>query len=140
MSMDRNKNLYQAETSKSSAQFTVDFATVCRKYDFVVNNSDSMDMKETFTKHGGVVADDFDLYMMQICKPTKADKSLSFNPERAILMPKFVMVFSYNGKTQIRYMSYGMADIAAMVPGDSSFPDSLADSFAKIRSMIDEAR
>ncbi len=31
-------------------------------------------------------------------KPTKADKSLAANPERAILMPKFVMVFSKVGK------------------------------------------
>lgn len=137
--MDRNENLYQAETTKSAARFAADFEEVCKKYAFVVNNSDTMDMKKTFGAHGGVVPDDFDVHMMQVCKPTKADKSLTANPERAILMPKFVMVFSKDGKTQIRYMSYSAADIAEMVPGDSKFPESLAETFAKIRSMIDEA-
>ena len=138
--MDRSENLYQAETAKSAARFAADFEAVCRKYDFVVNNSDSMDMKKTFRAHGGVVPDDFDLHMMQVCKPTKADKSLTANPERAILMPKFVMVFSKDGVTQIRYMSFSAADIAEMVPGDLKFPESLAETFAKIRSMIDEAK
>jgi len=78
--------------------------------------------------------------MMQVCKPTKADKSLTANPERAILMPKFVMVFTKEGKTQIRYMSYSAADIAEMVPVDPQFPESLAETFAKVRSMIDEAK
>lgn len=138
--MNRNEELYQAETSKSAAQFAGDFEKVCGKYAFIVNNRDVMDMKKTFRAHGGVVPDDFDLHMIQVCKPTKADKSLTANPERAILMPKFVMVFTKDGKTQIRYMSYSAADIAEMVPGDSKFPESLAETFAKIRSMIDEAK
>lgn len=138
--MNRSENLYQAETSKSAAQFAADFKAVCAKYAFVVNNADTMDMKGTFRAHGGVVPDDFDLHMMQVCKPTKADKSLTANPERSILMPKFVMVFSKGGKTQIRYMSYSAVDIAEMVPGDPMFPESLAETFAKIRSMIDEAK
>ncbi len=138
--MNRNENLYQAETTKGAAQFARDFEAVCKKSAFVVNNLDTMDMKQTFTAHGGVVPDDFDLHMMQVCKPTKADKSLTANPERAILMPKFVMFFSKEGKTQIRYMSYSAADIAEMVPGDAKFPESLAETVAKIRSMIDEAK
>jgi uncharacterized protein (DUF302 family) len=138
--MNRSENLYQAETIKGTARFVRDFEVICKKYGFVVNNSDSMDMKKTFRAHGGVVPDDFDLHMMQVCKPTKADKSLTANPERAILMPKFVMVFSKDGKTQIRYMSYSATDIAEMVPGDPKFPESLAETFAKIKSMIDEAK
>ena len=138
--MNRNENLYQAESAKSAALFAADFEAVCRKYAFVVNNSDTLDMKKTFAAHGGVVHDDFDLHMMQVCKPTKADKSLTANPERSILMPKFVMVFTKDGKTQIRYMSYSAVDIYEMVPGDAKFPESLAETFAKIRAMIDEAK
>lgn len=138
--MNREEDLFQAETTKSVARFVSDFEVVCGRYAFVVNNRDTMDMKKTFTAHGGVVPDGFDLHMVQVCKPTKADKSLTANPERAILMPKFVMVFTREGKTQIRYMSYGAADIAAMVPDDPKFPESLAETFAKIRSMINEAR
>ncbi|NEV62443.1 DUF302 domain-containing protein [Thiorhodococcus minor] len=138
--MKRNEDLYAVESAKSVQQFVSDFKEIVEASAFVVNNADTMDMKTTFRAHGGQVADDFDLHMMQICKPTKADKSLTFNPERSILMPKFVMVFSKDGKTQVRYMSYGADDIAEMVPDDAEFPASLAQTFAKIRSMIDEAR
>lgn len=99
-----------------------------------------MNMKQTFRAHGGSVPEDFDLHMIQVCKPTKADRSLSFNPERAILMPKFVHVFSKDSKTQIRYLSYSPEQIERLVPDDGAFPDSLMQTFAKIRSMIDEAR
>lgn len=85
----------------------------------------------------GVVPEEFDLHMIQVCKPTKAVKSLTANPERAVLMPKFVHVFTRNKKTQVRYMSYSPDDIAELVPGDQAFPESLAETFAKIRAMID---
>jgi len=44
--MNRNENLYQTETAKSAARFASDFEAICGKYAFVVNNSDSMDMKK----------------------------------------------------------------------------------------------
>ncbi len=137
--MKRSEELYLAESSKSVAQFAADFETVCKKYDFVLNNSGSMDMARTFADHGADVGPDFDLHMMQVCKPSKAFISMSGNPERSIMMPKFVMAFSRDGKTQIRYLSYSAADISEMID-DESFPASLAETFAKIRSMIDEAR
>ncbi len=125
---------------KSVSQFVSDFADTVKEYAFVVNNLDTMDMKKTFREHGGEVPDDFDLHMMQLCKPTKADMSLTMNPERSILMPKYVMVFSKDGKTQIRYLSYSAALISEFVQDDPKFPESLAETFAKIRSMIDEAK
>jgi uncharacterized protein (DUF302 family) len=99
-----------------------------------------MNMKETLSAHGGKVPEDFDLHMMQICKPTKADKSLAANPERAVLMPEFVHVFSKDNETQVRYLSYTPRYIADMVPDDSKFPASLEQTFIKIRAMIDEAK
>ena len=138
--MNRNDDLYCTESSKGVSQFVSDFTDTVKKYDFVVNNFESMDMKKTFREHGGEVPDDFDLHMMQICKPTKADQSLTMNPERAILMPKFVMVFSKDGKTQIRYLSYSIADIEVLVLDDPKFPENVSQTFVKIRSMIDEAK
>ncbi|MEN8190552.1 MAG: DUF302 domain-containing protein [Thermodesulfobacteriota bacterium] len=138
--MQRSDDLYVTESEKTVQQFVSDFSEIVKKNEFVVNNSDSMDMKTTFREHGGEVPDNFDLHMMQVCKPTKADKSLTMNPERAILMPKFVMVFSKEGKTQVRYLSYSNDDIASMVLEDPKFPESLAQTFSKIRSMIDEAK
>lgn len=137
--MDRTRDLYLKESEKSVSQFVADFAAIVKANNLMVNNLDTMDMKKTLRAHGGQVSDEFDLHMIQVCNPTKADKSLSGNPERSILMPKFVHVFSQNGKTQIRFLGYSAEDIAALVPGDEPFPESLAQTFAKIRSMIDEA-
>lgn len=138
--MDRNKNLYSTESEKSVVQFVEDFAEVVKNNQFVINNEASMDMRATFREHGGEVPADFDLHMMHVCKPTKADKSLTVNPERAILMPKFVHVFSRDARTQIRYMHYLPEHISSMVPEDPQFPESLAQTFNKICAMIDEAR
>jgi uncharacterized protein (DUF302 family) len=138
--MEVNQTLYCIESEKSVGRFVEDFTAIAEQNDFVINNKGSMNMKETFSAHGGTVPEDFDLHMMQICKPTKADKSLTANPERAVLMPKFVHVFSKDNKTQVRYLSYTPEYIAAMVPGDSAFPESLEQTFIKIRAMIDEAK
>ena len=138
--MNRNEDLYCIESSKSVSEFVADFAEIVKKNAFVVNNHDTMNMKETFREHGGVVPDEFDLHMMQVCKPTKADGSLTMNPERAIFMPKFVMVFSKDGKTQVRYLSYSASEIAAFVLDDPKFSGSVGQTFVKIRSMIDEAQ
>ncbi|MEN8141089.1 MAG: DUF302 domain-containing protein [Thermodesulfobacteriota bacterium] len=136
--MDKSQ-LFSAETAKSPAEFAKDFTAVCEKYDFIVNNSGTMDMAKTFAAHGHPGAEGFDLHMIQVCKPMKASGSLSGNPERAILMPKFVHAFSKEGKTQVRYLSYSGDDIAALVDNDKPFPGALAETFAKIQSMISEA-
>ena len=137
--MNRNDDLYCVESSKSVSAFVADFSEIVKKNAFVVNNHDNMNMKETFREHGGNVPDEFDLHMMQVCKPTKADGSLTMNPERAIFMPKFVMVFSKDGKTQVRYLSFSASDIAVFVLDDPKFSESVGQTFVKIRSMIDEA-
>jgi len=137
--MSMTETLYAVESKKSVSRFVEDFAAIAGARDFVINNKETMNMKETFTSHGGEVPDDFDLHMIQICKPTKADKSLTANPERAVLMPKFVHVFSKDNCTQVRYLSYSPEYIAMMVPGDAKFPESLEQTYSAIRSMIDEA-
>ncbi len=137
--MNRSEDLYVAASAKGVGQFVADFTAIVKANDFVVNNYETMDMQKTFRAHGGEVPDDFDLHMIQVCKPTKADKSLTMNPERAILMPKFIMVFSKDGKTQVRYLSYSAADITELVLDDPKFVDSVGQTFVKIRSMIDEA-
>jgi uncharacterized protein (DUF302 family) len=131
--------VYATESTKSTREFVQSLAEVVGKYGFVIHNESSMDMNHSFGKHGAEVAEGFDLHMIQICKPDKAAKSLSGNPERAILMPKFIMTFSRDGKTQIRFLSFSEDNIRAVVD-DDLFPASLAETFAKIRSMIDEAR
>lgn len=138
--MKRSEDLYVVESAKNVSQFVNDFVAIVKANDFVINNYETMDMQKTFRAHGGEVPDDFDLHMIQVCKPTKADKSLTMNPERSILMPKFVMVFSKAGKTQVRYLSYSEADIAELILDDPQFADSVGQTFVKIRAMIDEAK
>jgi uncharacterized protein (DUF302 family) len=137
--MMQRDNLYAAETVKGVDHFVRDLGEASRKYGFVVHNEDKMAMADTFGAHGLEVAAGFDLHMVQLCKPEKAAKSLGGNPERAVLMPKFVMVFSKDGATQVRFLRYGADDIRAVVD-DGEFPGSLADTFAKIVEMIEEAR
>ena len=137
--MKRSENLHAVESNRSVREFVEKFTAIAMANDFVVNNMGTMDMKKTFREHGGEVPDHFDLHMIQVCKPTKADKSLTFNPERAIMMPKFVHVFSRDHRTQVRYMSYSDACVADFVPGDPKFPESVGQTFSKIRAMIDEA-
>lgn len=132
-------NLYKAETSKPINQFVKDLAIAAKKRGFIIHNEDKMEMAHSFGKHGVKVAEGFDLHMIQICKPEKAAKSLSKNPERAVLMPKFVMTFSKNGKTQIRFLSYSK-DMIANIVDDSEFPDSLEETYKNIIAIIEEAK
>lgn len=132
-------NLYAAETSKTNRQFVEDLGKVVKKYGFIIHNENTMEMAHSFGRHGAEVAEGFDLHMIQICKPEKAAKSLSANPERAVLMPKFIMTFTKNGKTQIRFLSYSADNIRAVVD-DEQFPASLAETYQKIVGMIEEAR
>lgn len=138
--MDRNENLYAIESDKNVPQFVADFSAIVKANKFVINNLDTMDMKTTLHQHGGEVPGDFDLHMVHVCKPTKSDKSLTFNQERAIFMPKFIHVFSKDTRTQVRYLRYNPEQVSAMVPDDHQFPESLTQTFEKICTMIDEAK
>ena len=132
-------DLYVAETTKSPADFARDFERVAGKYGFIINNAETMDMGKTFRAHGAEAGPDFDLHMIQICKPEKAAQSLAANPERALLMPKFVMAFSKGNTTQLRFLRYSGDNIRAVVD-DEQFPASLTETYKKIIEMIEEAR
>jgi len=136
--MDRD-NLYAAETDKPVDQFVEDLRKAAAKYGFLIHNEDKMAMAHVFGNHGVQVGEGFDLHMIQVCKPEKAAKSLAMNPERAVLMPKFIMTFSKNGKTQIRFLRFSRDNIQAVVD-DPDFPGSLAETYEKIVAMIEEAK
>ncbi|WP_457577146.1 DUF302 domain-containing protein [Desulfomarina sp.] len=131
-------HLYKNETDKSAADFARALTEVVKKYGFIIHNESSMEMAGMFGKHGVEVGEDFDLHMIHICKPEKSAKSLQMNPERAIFMPKYVMTFTKNNKTQIRFFYFDRENVRAMVD-DESFPDSVHQTYMKIISMIEEA-
>jgi len=133
-----NDHLYKNETDKSAADFAGALTETVKKYGFIIHNESSMDMAKMFGSHGVKVGEDFDLHMIHICKPEKSAKSLQVNPERAIFMPKYVMTFTKNKKTQIRFFYFDRENVRAMVD-DESFPDSVHQTYMKIISMIEEA-
>lgn len=132
-------NIYRSETDKSVERFVADLSTVVKARGFLINNEDKMEMAHTFGQHGVEVAADFDLHMIQVCKPQKAAKSLSKNPERAVLMPKFIMTFSRDNCTQIRFQHYSREAVESLVE-DDEFPDSLLQSFEDIIEMIEASK
>lgn len=138
--MNRAEDLYVTQSVKSVRKFAEDFKMVAEKYGFLIHNSNTMDMSKTFIEEGAPVPDDFDLHMIHVCKPAKSSVSLVANLERSIFMPKFVMAFTKDGMTEIRYLSYGEKDIRELVVKDDALPSSLTQTFVKIRSMIDEAK
>lgn len=131
-----NDHLYQAQTAKSTETFARDFKEIASANGFTIANQDTMDMARTFAAHGAEVAETFDLHMIQLCKPDKAAASLQQNPERAVLMPKFVMAFSNGEQTQIRFHHYCEETIRNTVDCPT-FPDSLAGTYRKIIDMIE---
>ena len=54
-------------------------------------------------------------------------------------MPKFIMTFSKNNKTQIRFLRFSAESIRSVVD-DEQFPGSLDETYKKIVDMIEEAK
>jgi len=130
--------VFHRSSLKSLPDFIADFSHAAERQGFVIHNRERMDLGRTFREHGVDVAPAFDVHMLQLCKPVKAAESLTRNPERAPLMPKFVIVFTRNGETQIRYFGLDAQQVAELVD-DADFPASLAETQRAIRDLIDEA-
>ena len=131
--------IYRSETDKPVEQFVSALFREAKDRGFLIHNEDKMEMAHTFGQHGVEVAEGFDLHMIQICKPQKAAMSLSKNPERAVLMPKFIMTFSHGNSTQIRFQHYSRETVASLVD-DEEFPESLLKSYTEILAMIEAAK
>lgn len=65
-------NLYATETTKESSLFVRDLVEIVTRNGFVIHNENAMEMSYSFGMHGVEVSKDFDLHMIQICKPEKA--------------------------------------------------------------------
>lgn len=105
---------------------------------FMIHNEDKMEMANTFGSHGVEVAEGFDLHMVQICNPEKAGASLQKNHERAALIPKFVTIFSQNGKTQVRLLRLEPALIEGLIQ-DKEFAASSSKNYDAIIALVDKA-
>jgi len=130
---------YRSITDKPVERFVKDLFLEAQKRGFRIHNEDKMEMVHTFGLHGVEVAEGFDLHMIQICKPKKAAASLEKNPERAVFIPKFIMTFSRDNCTQIRFQHYSRETVEALID-DKEFPDSLLKSSQEVIAMIEAAR
>ncbi len=127
--------LYRGESAKPVWQFVADLKETGLRSGLLIHNEDHMEMAHTFGSHGVQVAEGFDLHMIQICKPEKAAVSLQKNPERAALMPKFITVFSSEGRTQVRFLRYNSQMIEELVQ-DAEFAVSVGSTYNEIEQAI----
>lgn len=133
--MNNWAQLYRGETAKPVWQFVADLKEAGLRSGFLIHNEDKMEMAYTFGSHGVQVGEGFDLHMIQVCKPEKAAGSLQKNPERAALMPKFVTVFSAEGRTQVRFLRFNRQMIEELVQ-DDEFAVSVGSSYDEIEQII----
>lgn len=139
-----NTGIFKANTGKSPEEFIKDLDRSAQKSGFVVR--EVHDMKQIFSEHGVCVSGDFNYYMVQVCNPKKAHNSISKNPERGVLIPKFVIVFrggdgdgNGKGKTEVRFLSYGQDFVGSLFGDDLNFQESLPESCENIINIINEA-
>ena len=131
-------NIFRCETDKPVAQFVRDLGVAAAEKGFLIHNEDKMEMVHTFGRHGVEVAAGFDLHMLQICNPQKAAASMQQNLERAPLIPKFIIVFTKDGKTCVRMLRIS-AQLTATLLDDTAFPASLEQSYDTIVGIIKQA-
>ncbi|PLY02244.1 MAG: DUF302 domain-containing protein [Desulfuromonas sp.] len=125
-------HIFHAESDKDIVSFIKDLGHSMAMHGFIIHNEDKMEMVHHFGHHGVQLASSFDLRMIQVCAPKRAAESLVRNLERAVLMPKFITVFTLDGKTQVRLLRLGEELIAGLVD-DNDFP---AQNSAICRSLI----
>jgi len=130
--------VFRAETNKSIIGFIKDLGKSMAMQGFIIHNEEKTELIHHFGHHGLELAEGFDLNMVQVCSPKKSAQSMTENLERAVLLPKFIVVFSKSGKTQVRMLLLGQELVAELVD-DAEFPvmhEAVSDSLI---SAIEEA-
>jgi len=133
-----SSRVFRSETSKSIMVFIKDLGKTMALRGFIIHNEDKMEMVHHFGHHGVELAEGFDLNMVQVCSPKKSALSMMENLERAVLLPKFIVVFSKGGKTQIRMLLLGQELVADLVD-DEKFPGLDTDEYSDLLLAIKEA-
>jgi uncharacterized protein (DUF302 family) len=131
-------NIYKNQTSKPLTQFVKDLHNSAASRGFKIHNTDKMDMAGVFNAHNIDTPETFDLHMMQLCKPEKGSKSMIKNLERSVLIPKFVIAYTEQKQTQIRFLHYSEESVARLID-DAEFPKALVASCKSIIEIIEDA-
>lgn len=120
--MNHKTDVFRAQTQKCVADFIKDLGRSMTMYGFIIHNEDKMEMVRHFGHHGVDLSGDFGLHMVQVCAPKSSALSLQTNPERAVLLPRFIVVFKKNGATQIRLLRLGQDLISELIDDEDFIP------------------
>ncbi len=75
------------------------------------------DLKETYTKKGLALPDDFEYKIVQICNAPKSHNALTnLSFDMGVMMPKSIIVARENGKTTLRFMKMKPWMVSMMFP------------------------
>lgn len=97
-----------------------------------------MEMVRHFGYHGVDLAGDADLHMVQVCAPKRSALSIQANIERAVLLPRFIVVFRAGDKTQVRLLRLGQELIGEIVD-DAEYADIHQGISDDLRKAIEQA-
>ncbi|MDA3902283.1 MAG: DUF302 domain-containing protein [Desulfuromusa sp.] len=114
-------DVFRAESDKSIVDFIKDLGKAMAVRGFLIHNDNKTEMVHHFGYHGVELAKGFDLRMVQVCAPKASAQSMTENLERAVILPKFIVVFSKNKKTQVRMLRIHRELVAELVD-DAEFP------------------
>lgn len=131
-------NVYHTQTNKSIADFIKDLGRSMTMHGFIIHNEDRMEMVHHFGHHGVELAEDFDLHMVQVCAPKRSAQSLQTNLERAVFLPKFIVVFSKDKITQVRMLRLDQRLLHELVD-DQEFPQLNAAMCDDLQKAIESA-
>jgi len=131
-------SIYTITTDKPLPLFIDALDRIMSHLGFIIHNRETADMAAAFGRHDLRVPPEFDLQMIQICKPAKAALSLGKNPRRAALMPRFITAFSEEGGTVVQFLMHGRNEVSRLLD-DPEFPDSLTETYRTIITMIEAA-
>ena len=133
-----SSTVFRTETDKSVAAFIKNLGKTMALHGFIIHNEDRMEMVYHFGHHGVELAEGFDLNMVQVCSPRKSALSMMENLERAVLLPKFIVVFTKDGRTQIRMLLLGRELVDELVD-DENFPEIDESEYNNLQQAIEEA-
>lgn len=136
--MTISTDIYQACTDKTIPEFIKDLGRSMTMSGFIIHNEDRMEMARHFGFHGVEVAEDFDLHMVQVCAPKRSAQALKGSHERAVLMPRFIVVFGRDGETQVRLLRLGEELVRSLID-DEEFVQLNVAVCNDLRAAIEEA-
>lgn len=140
--MDRSDmkqmSFFRQKTHKSLVQFVSDLESSAESVGFKVVHKGKSNIADFYASNGVMLPKDFDLEMIQICRPEVSGPILYQNPARAVFIQKYIFVFTKNGLTEICALRYSAGVVAELLEEtvDDGFSKRQEESFEKTKDII----